>query len=288
MPRRWRNIAAIPAAPSAWNSAPAAAAVAYRWLELRATIVSEQDVPSDCLGLLSDITQRKEANSRQAERAPQTPAARSADRAGQPRGADGGTGRAGRTILAARCSRCWISTASRPFMPAWATPAPTSAAADGASAWPALGEAAQLFRVGGDSFALLFASAAPRAAGRSAMRWWKSAPQPYPAGRPRHLRALPASAWRRARESEDPLAPDQECRTGADRRQAAGRRLRPASIPPIWKHWRPAIAWRWKAICAMRLAHGQLDVFYQPIVRLADRSVAGFEALLRWHHPARA
>lgn len=34
---------------------------AYRWLELRATIVSEQQTPSDCLGLLSDITQRKQA-----------------------------------------------------------------------------------------------------------------------------------------------------------------------------------------------------------------------------------
>ncbi|HKB95944.1 MAG TPA: PAS domain-containing protein, partial [Rhizomicrobium sp.] len=33
----------------------------YRWLELRATIVSEQDVSSDCLGLISDVTQRKEA-----------------------------------------------------------------------------------------------------------------------------------------------------------------------------------------------------------------------------------
>jgi EAL domain-containing protein (putative c-di-GMP-specific phosphodiesterase class I) len=32
---------------------------------------------------------------------------------------------------------------------------------------------------------------------------------------------------------------------------------------------------------------GQLDVFYQPIVRLTDRSVAGFEALLRWRHPAK-
>jgi hypothetical protein len=30
----------------------------WRWLELRATIVSEQeDLPSDCLGLLADITQ---------------------------------------------------------------------------------------------------------------------------------------------------------------------------------------------------------------------------------------
>ncbi|HKB96462.1 MAG TPA: GGDEF domain-containing phosphodiesterase, partial [Rhizomicrobium sp.] len=33
------------------------------------------------------------------------------------------------------------------------------------------------------------------------------------------------------------------------------------------------------------LAGDQLDVFYQPIIRLSDRSVAGFEALLRWRHP---
>src|SRR5579871_5650831 len=32
----------------------------WRWLELRASIVTEQEVPSDCLGLLSDITDRKE------------------------------------------------------------------------------------------------------------------------------------------------------------------------------------------------------------------------------------
>ena len=32
----------------------------WRWLELRASIVTEQDVPSDCLGLLSDITDRKD------------------------------------------------------------------------------------------------------------------------------------------------------------------------------------------------------------------------------------
>jgi EAL domain-containing protein (putative c-di-GMP-specific phosphodiesterase class I) len=33
------------------------------------------------------------------------------------------------------------------------------------------------------------------------------------------------------------------------------------------------------------LSSGQLDVFYQPIMRLSDRSLAGFEALLRWRHP---
>jgi EAL domain-containing protein (putative c-di-GMP-specific phosphodiesterase class I) len=35
------------------------------------------------------------------------------------------------------------------------------------------------------------------------------------------------------------------------------------------------------------LANDHLDVFYQPIVRLTDRSVAGFEALLRWRHPTK-
>ena len=35
------------------------------------------------------------------------------------------------------------------------------------------------------------------------------------------------------------------------------------------------------------LTAGQIEIFYQPIIRLADRSVAGFEALLRWQHPAK-
>jgi diguanylate cyclase (GGDEF)-like protein/PAS domain S-box-containing protein len=35
------------------------------------------------------------------------------------------------------------------------------------------------------------------------------------------------------------------------------------------------------------VAEGRLELFYQPQVRLADRSVFGAEALLRWHHPQR-
>ena len=35
------------------------------------------------------------------------------------------------------------------------------------------------------------------------------------------------------------------------------------------------------------LGRGELAVFFQPIVRLADRQVAGVEALVRWRHPTR-
>jgi len=35
------------------------------------------------------------------------------------------------------------------------------------------------------------------------------------------------------------------------------------------------------------LQSGQFELHYQPIVRLADGSIAGIEALLRWHHPER-
>ncbi|MDW8046870.1 MAG: bifunctional diguanylate cyclase/phosphodiesterase [Chloroflexota bacterium] len=35
------------------------------------------------------------------------------------------------------------------------------------------------------------------------------------------------------------------------------------------------------------IARGQLRLAYQPVYRLADGALAGFEALLRWHHPHR-
>jgi diguanylate cyclase (GGDEF)-like protein len=35
------------------------------------------------------------------------------------------------------------------------------------------------------------------------------------------------------------------------------------------------------------LANGEFELFYQPIVRLKDNSISGFEALLRWRHPER-
>ena len=37
--------------------------------------------------------------------------------------------------------------------------------------------------------------------------------------------------------------------------------------------------------CAARIGREEIKVLYQPIVRLEDRTIAGFEALVRWDHP---
>ena len=50
---------------------------------------------------------------------------------------------------------------------------------------------------------------------------------------------------------------------------------------------RPTTTAAWRANCASALAHDELDVAYQPIVRSADGLVIGVEALLRWTHPDR-
>ncbi len=32
---------------------------------------------------------------------------------------------------------------------------------------------------------------------------------------------------------------------------------------------------------------GELELYYQPLVKLGTDKIGGFEALLRWHHPER-
>lgn len=61
------------------------------------------------------------------------------------------------------------------------------------------------------------------------------------------------------------------------------------------ENFQPGIELQKAAVRTLSLAHdlseaidgSQLELFYQPIIDLADSTLAGYESLLRWHHPSR-
>ncbi len=78
-------------------------------------------------------------------------------------------------------------------------------------------------------------------------------------------------------------------------RSSSGKSELPPTLPPLSDHtaFAPPEDLHAAAVRTLSLAHDlsdaiardQLDLFYQPIVRLTDGSLAGYEALVRWRHP---
>ncbi|OAI45426.1 hypothetical protein AYO42_02750 [Rhizomicrobium sp. SCGC AG-212-E05] len=260
----------------------------YRWLELRATIVSEQEVPSDCLGLLSDITQRKEA-----EFAAQTAESERKREAALPR--DPLTGLGNRVALMEALDALGEGFEKSLFALLDIDRFKAIHASLGdrgaddilrqvAQRLTGLGEPAQIFRTGGDSFAFLFAN--PR-----------RAPQPIGnalaevCGKPygvegREVFAPCSIGLASGAQSEDPLALIKNAELAlisAKRQGGACARVYSTDLETL----APGDSVALESELRHALASDQLDVFYQPIIRLSDRSVAGFEALLRWQHPVK-
>ena len=256
----------------------------WRWLELRATIVSEQDVPSDCLGLISDITQRKEAEfaSAQAERKREAAAPRDAltglgNRAALTEALDGLSGDFDRHLLVLmdvdRFKAVHASLGDR--------------GADSilkmlGERLAGLGEQARLFRIGGDSFAFLFAD--PRRAAQSIGDALADAlGKPYSLeGRDVYAPCSIGLAAGNQSESPSALIRRAELALIAAKRQG-GACARTYS--PDLESLAPSDSVALESELRQALSAGQLEVFYQPIILLSDRSVVGFEALLRWQHP---
>jgi diguanylate cyclase (GGDEF)-like protein len=147
-----------------------------------------------------------------------------------------------------------------------------------------MGEEAQIFRVGGDSFALLFANPrrAPQPIGNAMA---EALAAPYRFGE-RDVFAPCSIGLATGAQSEDPFALIKNAELAlisAKRQGGACARLYTDEMEIL----APGDSVALESELRHALAQGQLDVFYQPIIRLADRSVAGFEALLRWQHPAR-
>jgi diguanylate cyclase (GGDEF)-like protein len=245
----------------------------WRWLELRASIVTEQDVPSDCLGLLSDVTDRKEA----------------ASFAG-----DALTGLGQRPALmeamAALTGR--LKRANLALLDLDRFKAIHASIGDGGGDMVLLqtarrlterfGHEAGIFRIGGDGFALLFSAGAPspQQLGDSLVETCKP-PHPY---EDRSIFA-PASAGLAAGESDpDRLLRHAELALAAAKVRGGGCAIvYEKSLEGQAK--KDAVAL--EADLRQALDQGQIEIYYQPVMRFSDRAVAGFEALLRWRHPAK-
>jgi diguanylate cyclase (GGDEF)-like protein len=245
----------------------------WRWLELRASIVTEQDVPSDCLGLLSDITDRKE-----------TP----------PPSGDPLTGLGGRAALMDAMADLGphLAEAELAMLDLDRFKAIHASIGDDGGDVILLqtarrlnerfGHDARMFRIGGDGFALLFAQGAlaPQDLGDEMIELCNP-PHPYEG---RNIFA-PGSVGVAFGESEPvrllrnaelalsaAKAKGGACALVYDKNLEAQARTDAVALEADLRH---------------ALDQGQLEIFYQPIMRLSDRAVAGFEALLRWRHPVR-
>jgi diguanylate cyclase (GGDEF)-like protein len=246
----------------------------WRWLELRASIVTDQDVASDCLGLLSDITDRKEA-------APAT---------GDPL-----TGLGARPALmdAMTALGAPLKDAQLALLDLDRFKAIHASIGDaGGDAIlvqtvrrlnERFGREARIFRIGGDGFALLFASTgdlSPQRLGDELVELCNP-PHPYEG---RSIFA-PGSVGVATNE-EDPARLLRNAELALSAAKTRGGACALVYAPDLEAEAR-ADAVALEADLRQALDKNQIEIFYQPIVRLSDGAVAGFEALLRWRHPSK-
>jgi diguanylate cyclase (GGDEF)-like protein len=245
----------------------------WRWLELRASIVTEQDVPSDCLGLLSDITDRKDA-------APSTGDSLTGLGA-RPALIDAMT-KLGGLLKNAQLALIDLDRFKAIHASIGDTGGDTILFQTARRLNERFGGEAQIFRIGGDGFALLFSTPALTAQtlGDELIELCNP-PHPYDG---RSIFA-PASAGVAAEES-DPvrLLRNAELALSAAKTRGGGCAL--VYAPDLEAQVRTdAVAL--EADLRLALDSNQIEIFYQPITRFTDNSVAGFEALLRWRHPSK-
>lgn len=251
----------------------------YPWLELRATMIGEGNAANRCLGLIADVTTRKESEAAALKRTMFDPL----------------TGLGNRVALMEELDRL----DSKPSI-AFAILDIDRFKAIHASLGDAGADAvlkhvairltrrfesrAQVFRVGGDAFALLFTKGGSIAGTLATELLDVCNPPHFENGR--KIFAPVSIGLTTGRQADMPLdlLRNAELALHQAKRQGGGR----ARIyTPEFDGSMPADAVALEADLHHALDEGQLDVFYQPIVRLLDCRVAGFEALLRWHHPER-
>ncbi|MGH6827499.1 MAG: putative bifunctional diguanylate cyclase/phosphodiesterase [Rhizomicrobium sp.] len=246
----------------------------WRWLELRASIVTDRDVPSDCLGLLSDITDRKETSPTVARDPLMGLGTRAALMDALATMGDG-RGAAGLAVIDLDRFKAVHASIG-------------DAGGDAILLHTArrlkerFSDQARLFRIGGDGFALLFAKCptSPQGLGDAVVSLCNP-PHPYDG---RSIFA-PASVGVAGGEGDpETLLRMAEVALAAAKRRGGACALVYAKNLESEAHPDTAAL---EADLREALVLGRIEIVYQPIMRLSELNVAGFEALLRWRHPER-
>jgi diguanylate cyclase (GGDEF)-like protein len=250
----------------------------YPWFELRATMLGEAPPASRCLGLLADVTTRKESEA--ASRPTRDALTALGNRVALMEELERlGTGLQYATFVLLDIDRFKSIHASL-----------GDAGADAILIAVAerlqrkINGTAQLFRVGGDSYAALYAQGrgTPEQIGTELVE--ACAPAHLYQGR--SVFAPGSAGVALGRDARDPI----DLLKNAELALIQAKRHGGACVR-VYRQEMEVLARGDSVVLEAELRRAldddQLDVFYQPIVRLADRSVVGFEALLRWHHPTR-
>lgn len=256
----------------------------HRWLQLRASFMSDGDRAARCIGLVSDVSAQKESEASLLASARQDAVTGLANRgffleALAHRLAFAAPGRA-YGLLAVDIARFRIVNES--LGPAAGDALLVALAERIRAAQP---EAALAARLGGDVFGILWAADDADAAAEQAKLVLDTLGVPLEVGERRHNPvARGGFAWLNepGRDAASVLA-------DVEAALAAARRMKGGALAVFAPAMRDALTERAEIERDLGgvLERGEITVFYQPIVRVADGRPAGFEALLRWRHPVR-
>ncbi|HEY4943036.1 MAG TPA: GGDEF and EAL domain-containing protein [Rhizomicrobium sp.] len=252
----------------------------YPWFELRATMLGDRAPAARCLGLMADVTTRKESESELLQRTLRDPL----------------TGLGNRVALMEELEQLGARFAAATFVLLDIDRFKSIHASLGDSGGDALltqvserlvkrfKGVAEVFRVGGDAFAVLFPGArgAAEAVGNELV---ETCAAPYPKDG-RNIFAPASVGVAVGRDARDPL----DLLKNAELALLQAKRLGGSCARVYTRDLEllaPGDAVALETDLRRAIEDKQLDVYYQPIVRLADGTVAGFEALLRWNHPAK-
>lgn len=249
----------------------------HAWYELRATMIGTGSKAERCLGLLADVTTRKEIDAAQVERGTR----------------DALTGLGNRVALMEALERFGTRLSGVTFalldMDRFKSVHSSlgDVGSDAVLTGMAqrllrhFGKSAEVFRVSGDTFALVFSGG--DAANKIGAELMDVCAPPFEQSG-RNIFVTGSAGLAAGKDALDPfelLKNAELALLQAKRQGGACARI----YTPALEATAPGDAVALEADLRQALNDKQLDVYYQPIVRLSDGTLAGFEALMRWHHP---